>query len=280
MSESLTTQIEAKSPLPDFESPPVIEVVYGAQFKPLGLQSPSIGLFWQSIRNRYPKFEEMPVLEPVIERFGPDQKIQQVQVSLLPRPPIPRLFFIDESKHWVLQLQGDRLMHNWRKVEGEGAYPRYAKASSRFFDAWDSLLTFCDREHFSMPVVDQLELTYINHISVTDNSDPFKEANIVFPDIRWQQRHEFLPQPETLFWKTAFILPDRMGRLHVSLRHASRRKDNWPVLLFELTARGMPPDGSLASIKDWFDLSHQWIVRGFSDLTDQQIQKERWGKRT
>jgi hypothetical protein len=69
---------------------------------------------------------------------------------------------------------------------GEGIYPRFGEASKRFFEAWERLRSFCEREQFSLPVMNQLELTYINHIPIAQNVDPFKEANIVFPDMRKQ----------------------------------------------------------------------------------------------
>lgn len=278
MPETLPSQTETRPPLPDFSNPPVIEVVYGIQFEPIGFRSPIIGLFWQSIRSDYPMFQEMPVLEPAIETFGLDTSNKQGEIQLLPGPPIPRLFFIDKTGHWVLQLQNDRLLHNWRKVDGEGIYPRFGEASKRFFDAWERLRLFCKKEQFSLPVMNQLELTYINHIPIAENVDPFKEANTVFPDMRWRENHSFLPAPETLVWKTSFVLPDRQGRLHVSLRHALRRKDNLPVLLFELTVRGMPHTESDVGVKQWFASAREWIVRGFADLTEESVQRERWGR--
>ncbi len=267
-------------PLPDFDRPPVIEVVYGTQFKQLsGLQTPTLGLFWQKIRHDYPKFQEMPVLGTVIERFDSEQMLPGPQVELLAGPPIPRVFFIDHTGNWVLQLQNDRFLHNWRKVTDDDVYPRFPAASTKFFEAWDRFLSFCREESLPPPAINQLELTYINHIHVRDPGSPLGEIESVFPDLRWRERHEFLPHPETLAWKTSFLLPEQQGRLHVSLRHATRRKDKLPLLLFELTARGMPSEATLSAMKDWFALGREWIVRGFTDLTGERTQNEIWGRK-
>lgn len=49
--------------LPEFKSPPVIEVVCGVQFEPLpGFLSVHFGEFWARIRDRYPRTEDRPPL--------------------------------------------------------------------------------------------------------------------------------------------------------------------------------------------------------------------------
>ena len=74
-------------------------------------------------------------------------------------------------------------------------------------------------------------------------------------------------------------MPDETGRLHATIRSAVRRDDNLPIILFELTARGMTKDRSKEAMWAWFDLAHEWIVRGFADLTGENMHKNVW-KRT
>lgn len=271
---------QLSDPLPDFENPPVIEVVYGVQFqaKP-DIQTPTIGLFWQKIRKQYPQFKEMAPLNSIVEEFGLEGKPENIGIELLSKPPLPRLFFIDPTENWILQLQSDRLLHNWRQIKETDSYPRYQTVSKKFLEAWESFLSFCADERLSPPSINQLELTYINHIPIKERGTPFKDIEKIFPDLRWRERHSFLSDPETLSWKTSFVLPNQEGRLHVSLRHAFRRKDKIPVLLFELTARGMPRKSDKENIEKWFALGREWIVRAFADLTDPAIQKEFWGRK-
>lgn len=268
------------SPLPDYERPPVIEVVYGMQFSPLHeLRTPLIGLFWQTLKTDYPKFKEMPVLAPVIERFDQEGKTEQPTLELLQEAPLPRIFFLDAQENWVMQLQNDRFLHNWKRVNDDDVYPRYDAVSDRFFEAWDRFGEFCKSEGISRPRLNQLELTYINHIPVHLKSTVGEEITRIFPDIVWRKNHEFLPLPESLSWKTSFLLPNNQGRLHVSLRHATRIKDKTPTLLLELTARGIPSAHELPQIKSWFSLSREWIVRGFSDLTNLEVQRSVWARK-
>jgi uncharacterized protein (TIGR04255 family) len=264
--------------LPDYDNPPVIEVVYGVQFEPLGLRCPTIGLFWQAVRQEYPSFVEKPPLAPVIERFEPDKRTE-TQIELTERPPLPRLWFVDRTDNWLIQVQDDRFLYNWKRVKEQDAYPRFEVVSTKFFKVWERFQDFCRDEGLPSPLVNQLELTYINHISMVDVEVYVREASSIFPDMRWRETHDFLPSPETLSWKTSFLFPDRQGRFHVSMRHAIRLKDQQPVLLLELTARGMPASKERDSVRGWFAMAREWIVRGFTDLTDDQVQKERWGRK-
>ena len=265
------------NPLPDYEKPPVIEVVYGLQFSPLPeLRTPLIGLFWQSIKADYPKFKEMPPLAPLIERFDQEAPTEQPMLEFLQEAPLPRMFFLDDHENWVMQIQNDRFLHNWKRVTDDDVYPRFDVVSDKFFQAWRKFCEFCRSENISKPKLNQLELTYINHIPVRENRPIGEEVTAIFPDIVWRKEHEFLPVPESLSWKTSFLLPKKQGRLHVSLRHARRIKDNTTTLLLELTARGIPEVSEQPQVKEWFALSREWIVRGFSDLTNSDVQKKFW----
>jgi len=266
----------ASSPLPDYLRPPVIEVVYGMQFLPLTeWRSPLVGLLWQSIKQDYPKFKEMPVLAPMIERFDPVIQTEESSLQLFNAPPLPRLFFMDANENWVMQVQNDRFLHNWKRVKDEDEYPRYGLVSERFYQAWEIFLRFCSSENIATPKLTQLEVTYINHIAIKSNP-MVDELNSLFPDIQWQNGHSFLRRPERILWNVSFLLPEAQGRLHISLRPGQRRKDKTPMLLLELTARGIPASTEMDKIREWFALGREWIVRGFADITSVKEQKGRW----
>ena len=52
------------------------------------------------------------------------------------------------------------------------------------------------------------------------------------------------------------------------VQSATRREDGHPVLLFELTVRGIGNYTTLDEMWNWFALAHEWVVRGFTDLID------------
>lgn len=267
-------------PLPDYERPPVIEVIYGVQFEPLKeWRTPLIGTLWQAIKDDYPKFKEMPVLAPVLERFDQTIPTEMAALELLDGPPLPRLFFLDSNENWVMQVQNDRFLHNWKRMKEEDIYPRFGSVSDRFFVAWEQFFRFLESQEVSAPNITQLEITYINHIPVEKGRTTIEEIEADFLDVCWQKSHDFLPPPETVTWTSSFLLPENKGRLHISLRPAQRRKDKSPVLLLELTARGIPNSTEMASIRSWFAMGREWIVRGFADITRQNVQQERWGRK-
>jgi len=82
---------------------------------------------------------------------------------------------------------------------------------------------------------------------------------------------DFLPEPEMVRLNTIFLMPDKRGRLHVIMQPAIRQLDGKEVLQLNLTARGRPKSSTLDDILGWFDLGHEWIVRGFTDFTTREM---------
>jgi uncharacterized protein (TIGR04255 family) len=263
--------------LPDYDRPPVIEVVIGAQFEPISLPAVGIGLFWNRLRDRYPTPSDRPPIGQRFERFDADQAgAPELSIEALAAPPLPRLFMEDESGNWVLQLQQDRLLHNWRKKTDDDVYPRYEVVYNRFLEAWQDWLGFLPDIGQEAPRVNQLELTYVNHVPQGEGWEDVGDVGNVFPSIGWHPTGEFLPAPEGLNWRAQFRMPDDAGRLHVAVQQAVRRADRRLVLLCELTARGYPRDGDMDG---WFGMGREWIVRGFTDLTSREAHESLWGRK-
>jgi hypothetical protein len=98
----------------------------------------------------------------------------------------------------------------------------------------------------------------------------------LFPALSWIFENRFLPNPIHLGWQGTFALPDSQGHLGVRLHQAARKADQHPLLVLDLSATGLGEDKSLAAVWKWFDLAHEFIVRGFSELTSDKIQKDIW----
>ena len=93
-------------------------------------------------------------------------------------------------------------------------------------------------------------------------------------DYAWEKTKErFLPKPEKVGWQKEFLLPENKGHLIVSLKQAIRKEDKVPLLVLELKTRGIDESKKKEGIREWFDLAHEWIVRGFTDLTTPEIHK-------
>jgi hypothetical protein len=80
----------------------------------------------------------------------------------------------------------------------------------------------------------------------------------------------------TVAWQIRFELPEGKGWLNVKLNQATRKVDGVPSLILELSAKGLGEDKTAKAMRNWFDMAHKWIVRGFTDLTEEHIQETIW----
>ena len=262
-------------PLPDYENPPVIEVVCGVLFKRLDtLLAPYTGLLWQKFRDTYLRCKEVSPLIPSLETFD---ELPAVAFGITNVPPSPRIWFEHADGKRLLQVQRDRFLHNWKKAQPEDDYPHYGSVIEMFEDCLSLFRNFLEEECLGSIEPLQYELTYVNHIPKGDGWKTLEDIGKVFPNFAWTSENDhFLPGPEGINWSTTFILPNRAGRLHVSIRSAQRMRDNHPIIRLDLTARGIGSEKTLEAMRSWFDMGHEWIVRGFADLTDQDVQKNIW----
>lgn len=263
--------------LPYYKTPPVIEVVCGVQFDPLShFTSVHFGEFWQRIKREFPNVEERPPLEDLQE--VPPGTQPKHEIVTLDMPPHRRIFYVDTSGNFLLQLQPSRFLSNWRKERLEDEYPRFVVAFDRFLRGWNAFLSFAKDSGFGVPCANQYELTYINHIPENEGDQFPRDIGRYVPIFSWdfQQSGAFLPSPESVNARIRFTLPASKGRLHVALGHGIRKKDEKRIISLELTTRG-PAKPDWTDMETWFALGHEWIVRGFTDLTSEAAHAQ-WGR--
>lgn len=261
--------------LPEYESPPLTEVVCGVTFKSLDrLTAAHVGIFWGELQPEYPKVEEYPPIASPIEIF--DTKEVSTELEFTSVPPLPREMFLSEDDVFVIQLQRDRFIFNWRRLNEVNLYPRYPQVIEKFENNLRVFRDLTAKGSIETEPI-QYELTYINHIPQGDLWEKSGEIGNIFPFSNLSFDGTVLKSPEHVNWRTTFLLPNKLGRLHATIRTNSlRRSDNKPVIFFELTVRGMASDTSDIGRKDWFDLAREWIVRGFTDLTSNEAQEKLW----
>lgn len=255
--------------LPEFDRPPLIEVVCGVTFDPLPrFTTAHIGRWWNRLGPEYEQVQEMPRLRIVIEGTADGSHRAPKMVE-----PLPRLWFTRSDQDRLVQLQREKLLLNWRKTRADHVYPRYKTVSREFFGLLEGFASFCDEEVGGRPDLIQYELTYINHVPLGDGWTGLSDLGGLLRGFGSNPEHEFLPQAEALDTRYAYALPENAGRLHVRAQSAVRRADDVPIIVLDLTARGFLPD-----TRKWFELAHDWIVRGFADFTESQVQNEIWGR--
>jgi uncharacterized protein (TIGR04255 family) len=263
--------------LPDFRRPPLAETVLSLQFEPVaGLTTAHVGLLWERFRKQLPVIEEHSLLPPVFEKFEPPAP-PRVEVTFEEKPPAPRVWFVNEAGSELIQVQSDRFIHNWRKMEGLDPYPRYEPIRDKFRDEVAVLERFLSDEKLGTLAVNQCEVTYVNHIAPSGVWDRHGKVEKVFIMCSGLMTASFLPDPEDVALRMRFVIQDGtrrpVGRLHVVVQPAWKKSDNSPILTLNLTARGSPIGEGIEGAFAFFDLGRSWIVKGFADLTTPEMQR-------
>lgn len=261
----------AESGLPEYQRPPVVEVVCGVAFQFLdSLLIPHFGLLWNRFRRDYPRCQHVSPLLPLAEVGSIPPEIE-ITKGL----PLPRIWFVHKDGTGIIQVQRDRFLHNWRKTKPEDMYPRYDTVIEEFKSRYSEFCAFLREENLGTLSPQQYELTYVNHIPEGDAWKSLQDMGTIFPDFNWNASAErFLPIPEETNLQMSFPLPSAAGKLHITIR--SGKRGDQRVLLFELTARGIGSDRSPSAMWDWFGTAHEWIVRGFTDLTGKEAHSQLW----
>ncbi len=256
--------------LPEYEKPPVTEVAFGVVFEQIQqFKAPHTGLLWEKFRAEYPTCEHAPPIGLGPEAF-------QMAGGL----PLPRIWFISEEGNNLIQVQNDRFHFNWRQMSDEDTYPGYNVLISPFKESLKVFAEFIEEVGLGPLKLLECELLYINQILKGQSWSSPADIHKVFPDLTWRSdAKRFLPTPSDIAWNTSFALPEERGRLNVTLQPASRKADKVPLMQLQLTARGLGDDKSPEAVWNWFELAHEWIVCGFTDLTSTGVQKKLWGRR-
>ena len=245
----------------NYKNPPINEVSCGIRFQtPDKLHIPHIGLLW----DKYFKSEY-----PVIQHALPITTVRgEVPIDTITRLPLPRVWFINKSNDQLVQFQFDRFYYNWRRMNN--IYPHYPFVIEKFKSVYNNIIDFFDENEIGKLIPIEYELTYTNYVPKGDGWDSLDDLPKIFSDFVWRQtKKRFLPNPINLNWHAEFPLPDKKGNLIINLKHAILANDKLPVLVFDLTVRGISEE----DIIKWFDLAHEWIIQGFIDLTAPEIRR-------
>jgi len=265
--EYLTPNLSSTETLPSYKNPPINEVVCGMRFQtPDKVHIAHVGLLWDKFRQEYPIIQHAP---PIASAKG------EIQIDIRTGIPLPRVWFINRADDQLIQFQFDRVYFNWRRREND--YPRYSHVIKNFLNVHNSLERFFKEFDLGELRPIEYELSYINHIPKGQGWNTIDDLPKVFWDFVWKQiTGRFLPNPVNIAWRTAFPLPEAKGSLAVNLKEATRADDKIPLFVLELKASGIDESKNIGALREWFDLAHEWIVRGFADLTTSEVQKVCW----
>ena len=261
--------------LPNYDNPPVNEVVIGIQFDRMAITGAHIGLFWGDLRDEFPKASEQPPLERRIESFQP----------LRFSAPILDVSSWPGSRHWLtseddvqlIQIQADRLLYNWRRGPHNATYPHFESLQEKFWsiaEKWSAFLKGIEK----ILKLTQWEVSYINHILMADQLDLADVLSF------WGGQLDYAMggAAEAGRMEAQRILTENnspWARMYVNIT-TGIRADQIPLIAFELTVRGPPPGGADAwhATHDRLFKGRHQIVTAFDALTTEKMHAL-WGKR-
>jgi uncharacterized protein (TIGR04255 family) len=259
--------------LPDFDDPPLDEVAVAVQFKELSrFLSIHYGLIYSAFSANFPRYEEHPPIPPRFELFG--RSIEPSQgLELQTKPPLRRIWFVSEDGHRLIQLQPNSFIHNWRKVGGAGAYPRFEEILPTFFDNLDLIRGFVSDAGIGRIEINQCELSYFNNIHTLERETIDQAFTRVFRG--WNVPHFPALKLSTLEPEAprfALVLrvlqgAESIGRVHIDASPAIHTETGKPLIRLTLVARGRPCSTDNSGLQEFFLLAREAIVKCFALVT-------------
>jgi uncharacterized protein (TIGR04255 family) len=237
-----------------FTKSPLTEVVCGVEFIAPDFSAIHFGLYWQTIRERFPV---------------PPQDLPPIgDIDLLPiLPKLRRVWFESADKQQLIQLQANRFHYNWRRQNESDKYPHFEEIYPKFEQEWQIFQNWWLGLGGLPLQVKRYELTYLNQIDKAFgwNNPGDTSKFFTFAGKEW---NGFLDKPSINSSELEFILPDNLGALSVSLNQRLRI-----LMFFELTSRSTDAN---CQITNWFNAAHEYTVKAFLDLIQEDIKNE-WG---
>lgn len=261
-------------PLPRFNKPPIIELAFSVQFDPLpGFKTVHYGKWADRVKERFPVLEDQPPLDDMVEVF--DSLPRRVAVQFVEGVPPPRVWYITKDKGHLIQLQNNRIVYNWRKLQADDAYPSYEKLREKFRTELGEFLDFVKSEQLGEFRASLCELAYFNHIFGTGVWNGHYELDKVLSLVSGKYSELYLPPAERFQFHGAWVFRDEggapLGRLRLTAVPEFRMSDRQPVFVTQMTARGVPRGQGIDGILGFMDIGHEWIVRGFAAVTTPEM---------
>jgi len=269
-------QTLAAFPLPDgeawekrvrvkYKNPPINELVMGLYFKEsiANFRSEHVGIYWSKIRNEFPKSKQNMMIGG-IGIPNPDEIF-----------PMPRFWFMTEDEVYLIQLQKNAFIFNWRRQNEE--YPRYGLIKRKFNDHFSNFEKFCDEQFgLSRIEIERWELTYINVMSNEEYFSSFSDTRHVIPSFEpLSFRADGLDLKN--FNLSYEYSCDEAMTLGVRLQTRFHTETGRDALYFELKSSGALSHLTKSEAADsWFDRAHDVIGDAFAKLTNQDVQRRYW----
>ncbi|MGB9077169.1 MAG: TIGR04255 family protein [Terracidiphilus sp.] len=253
-------------PLPEYERPPVVETALAVEFAQLpGWNVVHFGALWERFKAEYPSFETHPYVNPFIPgEFSFDN------------PPL-RCFFVDVEGTQVVQVRSGAFVRNWRARPQNNIYPRYATIRPSFERDFQTFGQFLQEFRFAPLEIWKCEVTYINHFVHGREWEDVLSLSRILPILSPDRMSGLLTNISHARFAVGFELPEDAGTLQVELVPLISPEGK-QVMQLGLTAVGRPRGSDVSSILEWLDKGHYAVVKGFSEFTSIDSQRQYWGR--
>lgn len=260
---------------PNYSSPPVTEVILGVQFTEAVVDLNVLASFSLSVKDTHKKRQQQPPLPR--QTLAPSGPPPPITFEIENQFPFPRTWFLNEDESEIVQVQGDRLVLNWRRMTPESApYPSFAEISKKFAKHFFALSSAIGESGGPSVVVDFCEVTYVNQIKTDSGSPRLGDIlkTVAEPDL------EFLPQGTDSHFSTRFeIGPAENQQVVGSLACTcvpGLAPDGGSAFLLTLSGQVLPPSATEDGMWTAVEIGHKWVVDGFHDITTPEMHKV-WG---
>lgn len=255
----------------DFGKPPIVEVAMSIQFEPLKtFHIGMLGVVWDAFRKEYPDCRFNGRVDYIIEKFGVSPQPKRAGFKFLDKPEIPRMMLSTEDGQYLIQVQEDRFILNWRKVSADCTYPRHELIKNRLFDAFEKFKVTILGLGEGKPIPNQFEITNVNLIR--SNGDNITD---LFEDVLTNQYFNRQEEGvEGLSVSLRHVLKDGgepVGRLYTTIDSDSAPEIDEGVVTLKFTARMHP---TASEPKNDFLFLRNKINESFVSVTSSQLQRE------
>lgn len=245
-----------------FNKPPLVEVVFGVEFEAPEFSSVHFGLYWKTIRDKFPlQFDRPPNIE------------NNTDYSI---PPLRKVWFLSNDKQRLIQLQNNYFSYTWSQEDGE-EYPHFEKIFPEFLKQWNHLKFWLSTHEGKSIQPSEYELIYVNLIGESSGWLSTKDHHKIFTFIS-KGFEDSLEMPKFIDFQVAFPLPNKEGRLLVIVDQRIQESDDTDdnnddpeFAIFRLSASSFNADGEL---EPWFKSAHDYMIKAFLALTEEEAQKK------
>jgi uncharacterized protein (TIGR04255 family) len=244
-----------------FKNPPLIEVVFGVNIELSELSLVHFGLYWDTIKDRFPT---------PVETIGELNLTEDYSYV----SSFPTVWYLSSQENKLIRLTNDYFSYHCRCINEE--YPHFENLFTEFLNEWRNLESWWLKINDNSIESEGYSLQYINLIDEDSGWKSFEDNEKIFTFIGKPIKTSF-GMPKINSSKFEFDLPDKLGTLNVSLERQKIERaetESTNIMLFSLSVISL--DIATDSLESWFSSSHNFIIQSFLELTQEEVQRKNW----